>query len=60
TSFQYAGQVMGPVLGGWVGGRLGMRYVFLMTCIVLLASAAYNALLAPAAFETSLESEPIR
>ncbi|OLL31069.1 MFS transporter, partial [Burkholderia sp. SRS-W-2-2016] len=39
TSSQYAGQVLGPVAGGFVGGHLGMRYVFLMTCVLLLGSA---------------------
>jgi MFS family permease len=44
TSSQYAGQVLGPLAGGFVGGHLGMRYVFLMTCVLLLASAVSNAI----------------
>ncbi|TCU27701.1 putative MFS family arabinose efflux permease [Rhizobium azibense] len=40
-STQYVGQVAGPVLGGFVGGHIGMRAVFLATCGLLLAGAAY-------------------
>ncbi|TCU34487.1 MFS transporter [Rhizobium azibense] len=40
-STQYVGQVAGPVLGGFVGGHIGMRAVFLATCALLLAGAAY-------------------
>jgi MFS family permease len=42
TSAQYAGQVAGPLLGGFVGGQYGMRPVFLATAILLAAAAAYN------------------
>lgn len=42
TSSQYAGQVVGPVAGGFVGGHFGMRAVFLGTCILMAAGAAYN------------------
>jgi MFS family permease len=45
TSAQYAGQVAGPLLGGFVGGHIGMSYVFIATCVLLLGSAACNALL---------------
>ncbi|QJP73465.1 MFS transporter [Burkholderia glumae] len=45
TSAQYSGQVLGPVAGGFVGGHLGMCYVFLTTCVLLLASALSNAVL---------------
>src|SRR6185437_6824704 len=31
VSAQYAGQVLGPLGGGFVGGRIGMRWVFLGT-----------------------------
>ncbi|TAL52301.1 MFS transporter [Pandoraea sp.] len=48
TSSQYVGQVAGPLFGGFVGGHIGMRYVFLATCVLLLACAAGNALLTPA------------
>jgi MFS family permease len=41
-SAQYAGQVAGPVLGGFVGGHYGMRAVFLGTCVMLAAGAAWN------------------
>lgn len=43
TSAQYVGQVAGPLMGGFVGGHLGMRHVFIITCVMLLACAAYNA-----------------
>jgi len=42
TSSQYVGQVTGPLLGGVIGGHLGMRSVFLGTCVLLAAGAAYN------------------
>jgi MFS family permease len=42
TSAQYAGQVAGPLLGGFVGGQFGMRPVFLATALLLAAAAAYN------------------
>ncbi|WP_454848612.1 multidrug efflux MFS transporter [Rhizobium binxianense] len=41
TSSQFIGQVVGPVLGGFVAGHVGMRAVFLGTCVLLLAGAAY-------------------
>ena len=41
-SAQFAGQVAGPLVGGFVGGHLGMRAVFLMTSVLLLAGAACN------------------
>ena len=42
TSAQYAGQVIGPLAGGFVGGHLGMRAVFLGTTVVMLGGAALN------------------
>jgi len=42
TSSQYAGQVIGPVAGGFVGGHFGMRAVFLGTCVLMAAGAATN------------------
>lgn len=41
-SSQYVGQVAGPVLGGFVGGHIGMPAVFLGTCVLLLAGAAFT------------------
>ncbi len=41
TSSQYAGQVVGPLAGGFVGGHFGMRAVFLATCLMMAAGAAY-------------------
>jgi MFS family permease len=42
TSAQYAGQVVGPLAGGFVGGHIGMRAVFLGTCVLMAAGAGYN------------------
>ncbi|HUN44500.1 MAG TPA: multidrug efflux MFS transporter [Acetobacteraceae bacterium] len=42
TSAQYAGQVLGPVAGGFVGGHMGMRAVFLATTVIMFAGAAFN------------------
>lgn len=39
TSSQYAGQVAGPLLGGFVAGHAGMRAVFLGTALLLAAGA---------------------
>ncbi|KAA0699847.1 MFS transporter [Neorhizobium sp. P12A] len=46
-SSQYVGQVAGPVLGGFVGGHIGMRAVFLGTCVLLVVGAAYSWLVKP-------------
>ncbi len=45
TSAQYAGQVIGPLAGGFVGGHLGMRAVFLGTTLIMLGGALFNWLL---------------
>ncbi|MGB3068925.1 MAG: MFS transporter [Ottowia sp.] len=42
TSAQYVGQVAGPLLGGFVGGHIGMRAVFLGTCVLMAVGAAWN------------------
>jgi MFS family permease len=42
TSAQFAGQVLGPLAGGFVGGHIGMRAVFLATTVIMLAGAAFN------------------
>ena len=41
-SAQYAGQVLGPLSGGFVGGHFGMRAVFLGTSVLMALGAAYN------------------
>jgi MFS family permease len=41
-SAQYAGQVLGPLAGGALGGLVGMRSVFLVTSGILLCGAAWN------------------
>ncbi len=41
-SAQYAGQVIGPLFGGFVGGRFGMRAVFLCTSALMVAGAVLN------------------
>ena len=40
TSSQFAGRVFGPLLGGFVGGHLGMRAVFLGTAALMAGGAA--------------------
>jgi MFS family permease len=40
VSSQFAGLVVGPLLGGFVGGHLGMRAVFLATALLLGLGAA--------------------
>jgi MFS family permease len=47
VSSQYVGQVAGPLLGGFVGGHIGMRAVFLGTCVLLIAGAAYSWMVRP-------------
>jgi MFS family permease len=42
TSSQYAGQVLGPLAGGFAGGHFGMRSVFLGTCALMALGALYN------------------
>ena len=41
-SAQYAGQVLGPLAGGALGGLVGMRSVFILTSGMLLCGAALN------------------
>ena len=42
TSAQYAGQVLGPLAGGFVGGQIGMRAVFLGTTMIMAGGAVLN------------------
>jgi len=42
TSAQYAGQVLGPLAGGFVGGHMGMRAVFLATTVIMFGGAVFN------------------
>ena len=42
TSAQYAGQVLGPLAGGFVGGQIGMRAVFLATTVIMACGAGLN------------------
>ena len=41
-SAQYAGQVIGPLIGGAVGVHFGMRYVFFVTGALLLGCAVLD------------------
>jgi MFS family permease len=41
-SAQYVGQVIGPLGGGFVGGHIGMRAVFLGTSALMAAGAIGN------------------
>ncbi len=42
VSAQYVGQVLGPLAGGFVGGQIGMRAVFLGTAVLMAAGALAN------------------
>lgn len=42
VSAQYAGQVLGPLGGGFVGGHIGMRAVFLATAVLMAVGAIGN------------------
>jgi MFS family permease len=41
-SAQYAGQVVGPLIGGQIGVHFGMRSVFFVTGALLIACAGMN------------------
>jgi MFS family permease len=47
VSSQFAGLVVGPLLGGFVGGHLGMRAVFLATAVLLGLGAAGTGAMTP-------------
>lgn len=42
VSAQYVGQLLGPLLGGFIGWNFGMRAVFLSSCALLAAVALWN------------------
>ncbi len=42
VSAQYVGQVLGPLAGGFVGGQIGLRAVFLGTAVLMAAGALAN------------------
>jgi MFS family permease len=46
VSAQYTGQVIGPLAGGYVGGHIGMRSVFLATCVLMALGAVGNVIVA--------------
>jgi MFS family permease len=46
VSAQYTGQVIGPLAGGYVGGHIGMRSVFLATCVLMACGAIGNVIVA--------------
>ncbi len=48
-SSQDAGQVIGPVAGGFVGGHFGMRAVFFGTALLMALGATFVHLMRPAA-----------
>ncbi len=48
TSAQFAGQVTGPLAGGFIGGRYGMRAVFFCTSAIMLLGSAGNWIIAKA------------
>jgi MFS family permease len=42
VSAQYTGQVIGPLAGGFIGGHIGMRSVFLGTCVLMALGTVAN------------------
>jgi MFS family permease len=48
TSSNFVGQVAGPLLGGFVGGHIGMRAVFLGTAALMALGAVYARIATPA------------
>ena len=57
-SAQYAGQVVGPLAGGFVGGHFGMRAVFLFTCALMALGAAFNWIVQARRTKTATEGQP--
>jgi MFS family permease len=57
-SAQYAGQVVGPLAGGFVGGHFGMRAVFLFTCVLMALGAAFNWIVQARRTRTATEGQP--
>jgi MFS family permease len=51
VSSQFAGLVVGPLLGGFVGGHLGMRAVFFATAVLLGLGAAGTRAMTPEEFK---------
>ncbi|HSZ68082.1 MAG TPA: MFS transporter [Xanthobacteraceae bacterium] len=47
TSSNYIGQVAGPIMGGFVGGHIGMRAVFLGTALLMALGAVYAQIARP-------------
>jgi MFS family permease len=41
VSAQYTGQVLGPLAGGFIAGRVGMSPVFLATAVLMLIGSGY-------------------
>jgi DHA1 family multidrug resistance protein-like MFS transporter len=41
-SSQFAGQVIGPLIGAQIGAHVGLKYVFFVTCTLLLVCAGFN------------------
>ena len=42
TSAQFAGQVSGPLAGGFIGGHYGVRAVFFAASVLMLLGSAGN------------------
>ena len=47
TSSNYIGQVVGPLMGGFVGGHIGMRAVFLGAALLMALGAVYAQIARP-------------
>jgi MFS family permease len=46
VSAQYTGQVIGPLAGGFIGGHIGMRSVFIGTCVLMTLGTIANVIVA--------------
>ena len=56
TSSQYAGQVLGPLTGGFLGGHFGMPLVFIVTSVLMAGCALAMWLMRPLSDEPALDS----
>jgi MFS family permease len=51
------GAILGPLLGGWIGDRLGLRPVFLVGAILFVSSTLVILFIRPQPVETPVSSE---
>lgn len=56
VSAKFIGQFIGPFLGGMIGSHLGIRYVFILTTVVMFAGAILNLIFVKKTFKDVYES----